>query len=97
MLQAFNGRQPDLSCLPSRAYSLLQAIQLAGTTSVVSGTFTDDFFGRGITGFSLETVEQTGKLMIAPLRYGQNESQSLSVGPRRIAWSGHRNLDVPAD
>lgn len=51
-------------------------------SQVVSGTFTDDFFGRGITGFSLETVEQTGKLMIAPLRYGQSESQSLSVGPK---------------
>lgn len=64
---------------------------------VVPGTFTDDFFGRSITGFSLETVEQTGKLMIAPLRHGQNEFQSLPVGPRRIAWSGHRNHDAPAD
>ena len=28
MLQASNGRQPDLPCLSSRAYSLLQAVQL---------------------------------------------------------------------
>ncbi|ACH84694.1 hypothetical protein Lferr_2500 [Acidithiobacillus ferrooxidans ATCC 53993] len=36
MLQAFNGRQPDLQILSSRDYSPFQAAQLTGATSILN-------------------------------------------------------------
>lgn len=35
MLKVFNGRWPDLSCAPSRAYPTPQAVQLRATTSLL--------------------------------------------------------------
>lgn len=89
--QRFDPRIP-LGGLVCRRHGIMDYHQ----PQVVPGALTDDFVGRGITGFFLETVERIGKLMIAPPRYGQNEFQSLSIA-QTDAWSGHRNHDAPAD